>query len=76
MRTVAQKDPLLEFKHEAFALFEKFSKKVRSNISHLLFAFGIAIPDSPEMKKAISQMRIMGLPPELKISIDSLKLMS
>jgi len=74
MRTVAQKDPLLEFKHEAFALFEKFSKRVKSNISHLLFAFGIAIPDSPEMKKAISQMRIMGLPPELKISIDNLKL--
>ncbi len=76
MRTVAQKDPLIEFKHEAFALFDKFSRKVRSDISHLLFAFGIAIPNTPDMKKAISQMRIMGLPPKIKNSIDNLKLLS
>lgn len=75
MRTVAQKDPLLEFKHEAFALFEKFSKTVRADISHLLFAFGIVLPDTPEMKKAISQMRIMGLPPVLKKTLDELALL-
>ncbi len=69
MRTVAQKDPLMEFKHEAFALFEKFSKKVRQDISHLLFSFGIAIPDNQELKKAISQVRIMGYPPALKLAL-------
>ncbi len=72
MRSVAQKDPLVEFKHEAFGLFDKFSRKVRADISHLLFAFGIAIPDSPEMKKAITQMRIMGFPPILKKSLEQL----
>ena len=72
MRSVAQKDPLVEFKHEAFTLFDKFSRKVRTDISHLLFAFGISIPESPEMRKAISQMRIMGYPAPLKIALEKL----
>ena len=75
MRSVAQKDPLVEFKHEAFSLFEKFSKKVRADISHLLFAFGIILPDTPEMKKAISQVRIMGLPPALKKTLDAIPIL-
>ncbi len=75
MRSVAQKDPLVEFKHEAFGLFDKFSRKVRADISHLLFAFGIAIPDSPEMKKALAQMRIMGPPPLLKKSLEQISKM-
>lgn len=72
MRTVAQKDPLVEFKHEAFDLFEHFSHVVREEISHALFAFSIMLPDAPEIQQAISQMQIMGTPPELKEALKEL----
>ncbi|MGB7978168.1 MAG: preprotein translocase subunit SecA [Chlamydiales bacterium] len=39
MRTVGQKDPLLEFKHESFALFEAFSTRLRQEIARDLFRF-------------------------------------
>jgi preprotein translocase subunit SecA len=39
MRTVGQKDPLLEFKHESFALFESLSQRLRIEISRDLFRF-------------------------------------
>lgn len=39
MRTVGQKDPLLEFKHEAFSLFEAFSQQLRKEIARDLFRF-------------------------------------
>lgn len=60
MRVVAQKDPLIEFKHEAFSLFDRFSKAVKAEISHLLFTFSIMIPDNPEFKKALAQLQIGG----------------
>lgn len=39
MRTVGQKDPLLEFKHESFKLFEQFFNQLREEISQDLFRF-------------------------------------
>lgn len=39
MRTVGQKDPLLEFKHEAFKLFETFSQRLREEMARDLFRF-------------------------------------
>lgn len=72
MRSVAQKDPLVEFKHEAFSLFEHFSHVVREEISHALFAFSIMLPDAPEIKQAVSQMQIMGTPDELKEALKEL----
>lgn len=39
MRTVGQKDPLLEFKHESFNLFEAFSTRLRQEIARDLFRF-------------------------------------
>lgn len=41
MRSVGQKDPLLEFKHESFSLFEAFSKRLQSEIAQDLFRFEI-----------------------------------
>ncbi len=41
MRTVGQKDPLLEFKHESFALFEVFFDRLRQEITHDLFRFDV-----------------------------------
>ncbi|HSX38566.1 MAG TPA: preprotein translocase subunit SecA [Chlamydiales bacterium] len=39
MRTIGQKDPLLEFKHESFSLFEAFSIRLREEIARNLFRF-------------------------------------
>ena len=49
MRTVGQKDPLLEFKHESFALFEAFSLRLRQEISRDLFRFEM-MPQSQQQK--------------------------
>ncbi len=45
MRVVGQKDPLLEFKHEAFALFDTFSNELKLEIAHGLFKFQMMPPE-------------------------------
>ncbi len=47
MRTVGQKDPLLEFKHESFTLFEAFFNRLRKEISQDLFRFEMTPPQQP-----------------------------
>ncbi|MBI5273378.1 MAG: preprotein translocase subunit SecA [Chlamydiia bacterium] len=47
MRTIGQKDPLIEFKHESFALFENFSRTLREEITRDLFRFEM-MPQSPQ----------------------------
>jgi preprotein translocase subunit SecA len=47
MRTVGQKDPLLEFKHEAFALFDAFSLRLKEEIAHTLFKFEMLPQQKP-----------------------------
>ncbi len=39
LRSVGQKDPLMEFKHEAFNLFEKFTLSLKEQMAHSLFKF-------------------------------------
>lgn len=46
MRTVGQKDPLLEFKHESFSLFEVFFNRLRKDITQDLFRFEV-MPHQP-----------------------------
>ena len=46
LRAVGQKDPLMEFKHEAFLLFEKFTQDIRMHMAQALFKFEI-IPAMP-----------------------------
>jgi len=45
LRVVGQKDPLLEFKHEAFVLFDALSETLKSEIAHSLFKFQMMIPE-------------------------------
>lgn len=45
LRAVGQKDPLLEFKHEAFLLFDSLSIKLKTEIAHALFKFKMMVPD-------------------------------
>lgn len=44
LRAVGQKDPLMEFKHEAFSLFEEFSQRLRLMASQDLFRFEMVPP--------------------------------
>lgn len=41
LRSVGQRDPLMEFKHEAFALFEEMSRNMYEDIARALFRFEI-----------------------------------
>lgn len=44
LRSVGQRDPLMEFKHEAFLLFEELSHNLREEIGRALFRFEIVPP--------------------------------
>lgn len=57
LRAIGQKDPLIEFKHEAFRLFDAFTMQLREDIVRSLFKFHILIqpeqdflaqPEEPE----------------------------
>lgn len=50
VRSIGQKDPLLEFKHEAFALFDQLSKEIKVEIAHALFKFEMRMPEQPQPK--------------------------
>lgn len=58
LRVVGQKDPLQEFKHEAFFLFEHFSQKVREEIAHALFKFQMLPPQQQEeLKQPLTRLQ-------------------
>ncbi len=44
LRAVGQKDPLVEFKHEAFALFDALTVEMEDEIAHALFKFQMVMP--------------------------------
>ncbi len=72
LRTVGQKDPLLEFKHEAFALFDAFSVKIKAEIALSLFKFSMALPDRPPT--LINELERKPIPPKrpgFRISLSS-----
>jgi preprotein translocase subunit SecA len=72
MRSVGQKDPLTEFKHEAFALFDAFSIKIKVEIGHALFKFEMVPPPRPvqEPPRTLSRPR-KGLFSLNDLSLDS-----
>jgi len=50
LHSIAQKDPLLEFKHQAFALFDTLSREIKTEIAHALFKFHMVIPEAPTVE--------------------------
>lgn len=56
LRAVGQRDPLTEFKHEAFALFDELSRQLRIEVARSLFRFEIIAP-----QQSLQQMLNMGL---------------
>jgi preprotein translocase subunit SecA len=57
LRVVGQKDPLLEFKHEAFSLFDVFSTHLKTNIAHALFKFEMVPPQTKHIKDSIERIQ-------------------
>ncbi len=53
MRTVGQKDPLLEFKHESFSLFQAFSEKMKLEIAQDLFRFEMRPQQPPPVSEKV-----------------------
>lgn len=56
LRSVGQRDPLMEFKQDAFKFFDEFSRSVRNDIAQDLFRFEIitrAIPTMQEMLRGL-----------------------
>jgi preprotein translocase subunit SecA len=58
LRAVGQRDPLQEFKHEAFRLFDLFGNKIRSEITHDLFRFELIGPDEPSLEELLSRLQM------------------
>lgn len=57
MRVVGQKDPLMEFKHEAFHLFDQFTLRLKTELAHALFAFQMVLPQTGEIKNTIERLQ-------------------
>lgn len=53
LRVVGQKDPLLEFKHEAFTLFDILTLKMKTEIAHALFKFQMMVPEFDPPKETV-----------------------
>jgi preprotein translocase subunit SecA len=59
MRTVGQKDPLVEFKHESFSLFETFSRRLKAETTRDLFRFELmaSAPQPPRPEQKVAAIR-------------------
>ena len=53
LRSVGQKDPLLEFKHEAFTLFDSLTTRIKQEIAHALFKFEMIVPEERLQQKPL-----------------------
>lgn len=58
LRGAANRDPLMEFKHEAFALFNALGDTIREDIAKALFKFQLTLPDPQEVQRILSQMQM------------------
>ena len=58
LRVVGQRDPLLEFKHEAFALFDHFSQRVKLEIAEDFFRFELIPPQQKKVQEILSQLQM------------------
>lgn len=58
LRSVAQRDPLMEFKHEAFALFDEFGRHLRTEIAQGLFRFEIITREHPSIQQLLAGLQM------------------
>jgi len=57
LRVVGQKDPLLEFKHEAFTLFDRFTSHLKIEIAHALFKFEMIPPQTKQLHESLKRLQ-------------------
>ncbi len=58
LRALGQRDPLTEFKHEAFELFHEFGKTLKEEIAHDLFRFEIIAREAPSLQDLIASLQL------------------
>lgn len=58
LRTVGQRDPLMEFKHEAFNLFNELTVNLRTDIAHDLFRFEIVTQQQASLQQLLSRLHL------------------
>lgn len=58
MRAVGQRDPLTEFKHEAFRLFDELSNKLNTDIAQDLFRFEVVSYNTDTIDQLLEQMQM------------------
>lgn len=58
LRSIGQKDPLTEFKHEAFILFDAFSENLKTQIAHDLFKFEIRVPTQEDLQAIFQHIQL------------------
>lgn len=58
LRSVGQRDPLMEFKHDAFALFDEFGRNLRADIAHDLFRFEIVTRPMPSLQEILAGLQL------------------
>lgn len=58
LRSVGQRDPLTEFKHEAFHLFDELGINLRNEIAHDLFRFEIMTRQRLTLQQLLSQLQM------------------
>jgi preprotein translocase subunit SecA len=57
LRAYGQRDPLVEFKNEAYNLFETLIDRIDEELSHRLFRIGVAVP-KPEIPLAQARANV------------------
>lgn len=58
LRAVGQRDPLMEFKHEAFKLFDDFGRNVRADIANQLFRFEMMPQTHPSVQQLLERLQM------------------
>lgn len=58
LRRVAQKDPLVEFKHEAFRLFDELGVEIRTEIAHSLFDLHVVTLDEMNVNDLFKKLSL------------------
>ncbi len=58
LRSLGQRDPLMEFKHEAFAKFDEFGRKIQKEITFDLFRFQLIPTDHPTIADLLSRIQM------------------
>lgn len=58
LRSLGNRDPLLEFKHEAFKKFEEYSINLYQDIANGIFRFQIVFQDTPPIEQILQRLQL------------------